>query len=138
MTPKRTWFAVSSLTILALLSSGCNSLDLTGLGLITPAPEAAASEALPPLDLGSGELSVRLLAPHDGEIFEAADILVIGEARPGLVLSVNDSLAVADAQGKFSIPIHLEQGTNLLEIIASNEVGDQISASLVVSYLPPS
>jgi hypothetical protein len=138
MAPRRTRFVIAALMLLALVSSGCNSLDLSGLGAATPGPDAAATEVLPPLQMGSGDLAVRLLAPHDGEIFEAADILVIGEARPGIVLSVNDSLAVADAQGKFSIPIHLEEGTNLLEIIASNEGGDQISATLVVSYLPPS
>jgi hypothetical protein len=136
MTPK-VLPALAMLTLLALVLSGCDSLDLTGAGVSISGQEPAVTEAAPPLILGSGELTLRLLAPHDGEIFETADILVIGEARPGMVVSVNDSLAVADAEGEFAIPIRLEPGTNLLELIASNEAGDQISTTLVVSFLPP-
>lgn len=136
MTRRRFLLVTAMMGFFAATTVGCQTAGTAGQPPTSSPP--AAPDSASAIILASGELSVRLLTPSDGAIFDTPDIVVVGETSPGVVVSVNDAVAIADAQGDFALALHLEEGTNLLEFVASNESGDQVSITLAVSYLPAS
>ena len=97
-----------------------------------PAP-AASSQPVPPV---SGPLSLRVVSPQDGATVSTAQIQVSGLASPGEVVTVNDSIIVVGADGQFQTTVSLDQGPNLIEVIASNNSGNETNVELTVTYLP--
>jgi hypothetical protein len=136
MTRRQFLLVTAMMGFIATTTVGCQTAGTAGQPTFSAPP--AAPDSASAIILASSELTVRLLAPSDGAIFDTPDILVVGETSPGVVVSVNDAVAIADAQGDFALALHLEEGTNLLEFVASNESGDQVSVTLAVSYLPAS
>jgi len=61
---------------------------------------------------------------------------VIGEAPAETILSINDEILLVPADGVFQQMISLEEGANLIEFVASNYAGDEVSLSLIVYYEP--
>lgn len=59
-----------------------------------------------------------------------------GRAPSGTVVSVNDDFVVVDSDQSFSFELALQEGPNLVEIIASNPQGQQVSFEWVVIYEP--
>jgi len=66
----------------------------------------------------------------------APEVQVSGTASPGAVVTVNDAILVVGADGTFTSSVTLEQGPNLIEVIASNSSGDAQTVDLTVSYQP--
>jgi hypothetical protein len=54
----------------------------------------------------------------------------------GAVVSVNDNVLIAGADGSFETQVTLEEGPNLIEVIASDEAGNETSLDLAVTYEP--
>lgn len=136
MTRRQFLLVTAMMGFIATTPVGCQTAGTAGQRTYRATP--AAPDSASAIILASSKLSVRLLTPSDGALFDTPDILVVGETSPGVVVSVNDAVAIADAQGDFALALHLEEGTNLLEFAASNESGDQVSVTLAVSYLPAS
>ena len=65
-----------------------------------------------------------------------AQIEVSGTASPNAVVSVNDNVIVAGADGRFVTTVSLDEGPNLIEVITSNNSGNQLSAEITVTYEP--
>ena len=84
----------------------------------------------------SGPVSLQVLSPQDGATVNVAQIEVSGVASPGAVVSVNDNVIVAGADGRFATTVSLDEGPNLIEVIASNNSGNQLSAEITVTYEP--
>ena len=61
---------------------------------------------------------------------------VSGSAPAGTVISVNDDVLIVGADQQFKTSVPLEEGPNLIEIIASDENGNEASALLTVTYEP--
>lgn len=59
-----------------------------------------------------------------------------GEAPAGTILSINNQDLLTEEDGTFSTVLTLEEGPNLLEIVASNSEGQQVTFSLVLIYEP--
>ena len=115
----------------------------------TPAPTAttapaptATSTPLPtptPTPLPQpAELFVDVSEPRDNSIVGSADINVIGRSSPDATVSVNGQVADVDASGRFSTaePLTLEEGPNLIEVIASDLAGGVETRVLTVIYIP--
>jgi hypothetical protein len=51
-------------------------------------------------------------------------------------VSVNDTVVLAAADGSFTAEIPLEEGPNLVEVIASDEAGNETWLTLTVTYEP--
>jgi hypothetical protein len=51
-------------------------------------------------------------------------------------VSVDGILADVDASGKFQATVTLDMGPNLIVIVASDENGNELDASLLVNYEP--
>ena len=83
-----------------------------------------------------GSLSIQIYSPQDGELFNSADIQVTGKAPPETVISLNDQIVLVPASGIFSIPVSLEEGPNILELVASDSTGAEMDIILTVVYEP--
>lgn len=101
---------------------------------IPPAPPAVAPGVTQVTSSGGGTVALQILSPLEGTVVNTAQIEVQGIAAPGAVVTVNDEILIADADGRFSVVIHLEAGLNLIEIIASDALGNQAVVELTVIY----
>lgn len=97
-----------------------------------PAPTLAAVTTPTP----SSAFTLTLETPHDGETLHVSPVLVIGQTSPGAVVSVNDAVSIANPQGRFSLAVPLQEGPNVLEVIASDSAGEQVFVILTVLYQP--
>lgn len=113
-------------------------------GLTPPAPSAAtrlptapaaaqatvtAQKTLPPLRLS-------VASPADETIVSVPSIAVVGQTTPGAVVSVDGDLVDVDAAGKFQKTIQLDEGPNVIEIVASDLNGSEANVILSVIYEP--
>jgi hypothetical protein len=101
--------------------------------VIPPVPPTLAVAATPTPSAG---FTLTLETPHDGETVNFTPLLVIGQTEPNAIVSVNDTVGLANADGRFSLAVPLEEGPNVLEVIASNKAGEQTSLILTVLYQP--
>lgn len=143
----------TALSVITLLMAACSPVktvtplapdisptDETAPGNATqPSPPASAptqssgGQNQPP---GNGTISLQVLAPLDGTVVNASQIEVSGLASVGAVVTVNDNILIVGADGQFSTVILLDEGPNLIEVIASNELGSELSVELTVTYQP--
>jgi hypothetical protein len=122
-------------------------LLLTGVLLLIVAcslPTPTAAPAFPaspvpqentPTIVRAGTLWLQVLSPLDGVVVNTPQVDVIGLAPAGTVLSINDDILIG-ADGQFKTTLSLEEGPNLIEIVASDEAGNQTSLILTVVYEP--
>lgn len=81
-------------------------------------------------------LWLQILSPLDEAVVDTPQVDVIGSAPVGAVISVNDEILIVDSDLQFTLPVTLEEGPNLIEIIASDENGNELSVLLTVTYEP--
>ena len=97
-----------------------------------PAPTLAIADTPTP----SSAFTVTLETPSDGETTRFSPALVIGQTAPQAIVSVNDVVGIANADGRFSLSVPLQEGPNVLEVIASDAAGEQVYVILTVLYQP--
>ncbi|MBI3740010.1 MAG: hypothetical protein HY258_13265 [Chloroflexi bacterium] len=100
----------------------------------TSAPGGPSNNQGQPSD--SGPVSIRVDTPQDGAVVNTPQIEVSGMASAGAVVTVNDNIIIVGADGQFKTTIALDEGPNLIEIIASNDSGSETSVELTVTYEP--
>lgn len=66
----------------------------------------------------------------------SASLQVTGATIPEATLSVNGASVGVDGQGNFSTTIQLEEGPNLVEVVASDYDGNEVSSLLEIVYIP--
>ena len=64
-------------------------------------------------------------------------VTVIGFTKPGSLVEVNGSRAVAGANGRFEKEVPLALGINVIEVLASHGAGGQLREFRQVIYSPP-
>jgi len=99
-------------------------------------PEIPPTLAVPNTPTPAATFTITLDAPLDGGTTNASPLLVSGFTIPNAIVSVNDTVGLAAADGRFALTVPLEPGPNVLEIIASKPTGDQASLILTVLYQP--
>ncbi len=109
----------------------------------TPTPTATASPtptatATPtPTQEPTGEHFLAIEQPESVEsIVATPSITVVGRTRVDAVVTVGDVFAEVDEIGRFQVPVQLEEGPNIIEVIASLESGEELVEVLVVIYSP--
>jgi len=104
------------------------------MGTVGCAEEEAGPKPTP------SALFLELTQPADGAEVSTSPINVTGKTIPSAVVSVSvdDKLEMADVDqnGDFSIAVTLEEGPNFIEVIASDQQGNDKSASIAVIYIP--
>jgi hypothetical protein len=105
-------------------------LSVTAAITRTPTlPATKPTLALAPVTLSS-------LAPQDETITASVVISVTGQTSHAAVVSVNGNLVDVDTEGRFQTTVELEEGPNIIEIVASDLVGNEHSAVIRVIYEP--
>jgi hypothetical protein len=80
-------------------------------------------------------IPLTITEPQDETTVYMADLVVKGQTEPDAVVSVNEAVVDVDAEGKFSATITLEEGPNLIEVLASDFEGNEGSVTLTVIYV---
>ena len=97
----------------------------------TPAPPQAVPAPAPePPPTG---FYLEVTQPPDGGIVDIDKVEIRGHTSPGAVVSANGEIAIADNQGAFALTINLEEGPNIIEVIASDEEGNEARANLTIT-----
>jgi len=84
----------------------------------------------------SGSLWLQVLSPQDEAVVNTPQMDVIGSAPAGAVISVNDEILIVGDDGQFKTTVSLDEGPNLIEIIASDDNGNETSLILTIIYEP--
>lgn len=100
------------------------------------APPSSPSITSVPKSSAAPPLALKVTSPQDDSIVNIASIPVIGQTTPGAVVSVNGNLADVDAVGKFQKAVMLDEGTNVIQVVASDENGTELNVILLVIYEP--
>lgn len=88
------------------------------------------------IDESKNTLDFSLNQPTDGQIFTVSQITVSGKTDANAEVSVNDKDIKADSQGEFSTVVNLDEGDNIISILANDEYGNMAEKEIVVSYTP--
>jgi hypothetical protein len=137
------------LLLAALLLAGCGvvtpqaTLDPTIAAMPSSLQFRPDSTTLPSESLGpyvsmyseSGSLRVTLASEPEVET-STQPFFLQGTAPAGTVLTVNEQILVVDETGTFQVDVPLEDGPNLVEVVASNAAGDEVEFLLTIYYNP--
>lgn len=84
-----------------------------------------------------GDFFVELIAPESLELVVSEPELVIGgRTTPDALITVNDDIAVPDADGLFGALVLLQPGPNIIEVVGSVLSGESSGIVITVVYLP--
>ena len=92
--------------------------------------------AIPPAPVVSGVLSIQMISPLDEAFLDSPEVDVVGTAPAGTVVSVNDEIVLVGDDGEFKVTLSLEEGPNLIEIVASDINGNEVTHLLTVVFEP--
>jgi hypothetical protein len=130
-------------TPIAVLSSPTASANGPSMIPASPAPQEVTSTPItqpPPTVISvpetSGTLWLQVISPQDEAVVNTPQVDVIGLAPAGAVVSVNDEILIVGEDQQFKITVSLDGGPNLIEIIASDDNGNETSLILAVTYEP--
>ena len=98
---------------------------------VVPPTLAAANTPVP-----SANFTITLESVRDGDTTNASPLVVTGVTAPNAVVSVNDVVGVANAEGRFTLTVPLDPGPNVLEVIASKPNGEQTFVIVTVLFQP--
>ncbi len=94
----------------------------------SPAPTPVATE---------GELFLQLVEPTEAEVFtNVGSMDVAGRTRVDAMVTINDTIVEPNIDGEFSLSMVLEEGPNIIEVVASIASGEQMDLVLVAVYVP--
>ncbi len=115
------------------LRDGVNLIEVVALD---DAGQAASQQIVVFLVSPTAGLPFTLLHPLDGLEVSEPMIDVVGVTRPDTVIGVNDIPVEVNGSGIFSTTIALEEGPNLLEVVAADIEGNVRFQTSVVFFLP--
>ena len=84
----------------------------------------------------TGNIFLQVISPSDDVVVNTPQVDVIGSTPAGSVVSINDQIMIVDENGQFQITVALDEGPNLIEIVASDDSGNESSLLLTVTYEP--
>ena len=85
----------------------------------------------------TGAFFLEMTAPTVSEVFVSqASYEFSGRTTVDALVSVNDFVVDVDEEGSFAFAMDLEEGPNVIEVVASNAAGEQQDEVLLVIYEP--
>ncbi|MFQ6107386.1 MAG: S8 family serine peptidase [Thermoplasmata archaeon] len=110
-------------------------------GIVVDATDEAGNLALVSLQVhyDSDPPPLQVLSPQNGTTIGASTVTVSGTTEPRVTVSVNGIVASVSGTGDFSVDISLFEGANWIEVLATDEAGNENSTSLMVvlDTIPP-
>jgi hypothetical protein len=96
----------------------------------TPVPPTATAT---PTQSPVGEFFLAVETPETLEaVTSEAEFEVVGRASIDALVTVNDTIAELDVDGRFRVTVSLELGVNVVEVVASVASGDEFSEVIVL------
>lgn len=147
--PRITATGVLAISLLAI--AACSSAAPTAQPAATeaasdesgqPAPTATAGTAVAPtVDLTPtpepDSFVLNISSPVEAEtVTTESSVVVAGQTRVDAVLSINDTFVEPDVDGRFSLVVELEEGPNVIEVVASISDAEVLSSVLTVISVP--
>jgi len=125
MNPDGTWTASVS------LSEGANSI-------MVEATDALGNTKLAWVDveLDTTPPGLVIVSPADGSNTSEPSVTVSGTTDVGATVMVNGVLA-SDGTADWSATVVLSEGMNTITVTAEDDLGNSVSTSIVVEYIPP-
>jgi len=102
---------------------------------ITPADSTLAMPAIDQPSIAPS-LFLTLVNPMEQDVelpLETARLTIQGMTLPGAVVSIDGDLVDTDDQGGFVGVTALDEGANEIEVVASDERGNQVNTSIFVT-----
>lgn len=93
-------------------------------------------EASPTVESTTQNIELQVISPQDGDTITTSQVDVIGIAAAGSVVSVNDDILILGEDQQFKSTVSLDEGPNLIEVVASDDNGNETSVILTVTYEP--
>ncbi|HXZ94373.1 MAG TPA: hypothetical protein VEG28_00470 [Dehalococcoidia bacterium] len=112
-----------SIKSMALVLALVLAVPLSGCNASTPTPTPTS-------------LFLTIVAPANETIVDVNTVTIQGQTLADAMVSINGESVAVDSSGNFSLPVTLEEGPNVFDIIASDQAGDQATAQLIVYYAP--
>jgi hypothetical protein len=79
---------------------------------------------------------ISLFSPQEDDVVTEARVDVIGAAPAETVITLNEEITVAGADGMFYARVPLEEGLNEILCVASDLEGNEVAFSFIVVYEP--
>jgi hypothetical protein len=86
---------------------------------------------------GRFNLSVDFEGIDDEAVVYSETVLLRGVTSADAIVSVNDVILEVETDGTFELTVILEEGPNVIDIVASNLDGSSINYSLAIISIPP-
>ena len=110
------------------------------VGCTAPEPSPASPTASPTASIApesAGSLFLTIEKPESLEsVVSTATITIVGKTLVNAVVSVNDLLADVDQDGRFTVPLQLEEGPNIIQVVASVGTGEEKAETITLIYSP--
>jgi len=131
--------------ILFLLVAACSgqqnrenpedSLEIAEEVTFTSTEAANLGPETPVLEQSSGTLTARIFSMADTTV-KNEQVVIQGQANEDVVVTVNDTLFTSQKDMVFALPVDLEEGPNLIEIVISDSEGNEVFFSITADYEP--
>ena len=116
------------------VATGTSEAGITDL---VSAEEKAEATADAQIEEAIGALFLEMTSPESSEMFVTqSSFEFTGRTSVDALLTVNDQVLEVDEQGRFALNVQLEEGPNVVEVVASNTNGEQFDEVLLVIYEP--
>jgi hypothetical protein len=125
---KKIVVAVALLALFTIPLTACSQV-----GSLSSVPAPAENTAGTSSSVVQSGLPLKVTEPADGATINGGTVVVKGQTAPGATVTVNDQAGVADENGSFSITISLGQGVNAIDVIATNDSGNEGEILLMVN-----
>jgi len=141
---KATWPALLVVLLAcALLLVACSSGSSTPTPTLEPAEPTPTRKPTPiargtvypsptPRPTLAAPLTLQLDNLTDGMKLDSTHLTVTGATTPGAQIAANGVIGEVDAQGRFAINLDLSPGENVMQVIASDGHGGEVSKVLIV------
>lgn len=106
-----------------------------------PTSTAVATPMPPTSTTTAAALFLRVTSPEDESTVSTSSIQVTGSTIAGAVVSVtvndNTQMADVDQSGNFQVTVLLEEGPNQIDVVASDQQGNEQSSTVTVMMYAP-
>ena len=102
---------------------------------IVPQEQATIPADAPVQEISMGPLTARIFSDLDTTV-NNEPYLVQGFTNREVVVTVNEAIFTVPAESVFTLPVTLEEGPNLIEIVMSDLDGNEVSIMLTVTFEP--
>ena len=101
----------------------------------TKTSDPQATAATQPADVPDA-FFLLVTTPEDESVLDGAFAEVTGRTTPDAVVSVAGEPAEVNSEGIFTVTVQLQEGPNVLEVVASDFDGEKAEEIITVIYAP--